>query len=126
VVRKTGRKGRAEGLEGKRMNQNENEKLKDKAEERRIGRRESETIKRESDSGLDFKSSPWAFFDNLPELLRPKVAAKALGLSVATIYDWKHRQKLKKIPPTIFLKINQMLYLHRNELRKWITSLNAS
>jgi predicted DNA-binding transcriptional regulator AlpA len=104
------------------MNQNEKEHVKNEG----IGRTESKAINLEADSGLNFKNSPWVFFDNLPELLRPKVAAKVLGVSVSTIYDWKHRQKLKKIPPTIFLKINQMLYLHRNELRKWITSLNAS
>ncbi len=72
------------------------------------------------------ESSLGSFFENLPDLIRPQIAAKVLGVSVWTIYDWHHRHKLKRIPPTVFLKINQMLYLHRDELRKWITSLNAS
>jgi hypothetical protein len=66
------------------------------------------------------------FFENLPEVIRPDVAASVLGISKETIYDWHYRQKLKNIPPTLFFKINRLLYLRRDELRKWIVSLNPS
>lgn len=67
-----------------------------------------------------------SFFENLPELMRPHVAASALGVSVWTIYDWHHRHKVKNIPPTIFMKIKHLLYIRRDELRRWINSFNAS
>jgi hypothetical protein len=66
------------------------------------------------------------FFENLPEIIRPQVAAAALGISIKTIYDWRYRQKVKGIPPTVFLKINRLLYIRRDELRKWIASYNTS
>lgn len=65
-------------------------------------------------------------FENLPELLRPNMAASALGLSVKTIYNWHYYKVLKEIPPTVFVKIDRILYLRRDELRRWIASLNAS
>ena len=66
------------------------------------------------------------FFENLPEIIRPHVAASVLGVSIKTIYDWHYRHQVKQIPPTLFLKINRLLYLRRDELRKWISSHNPS
>ncbi len=66
------------------------------------------------------------FFDNLPELVRPEVAASALGLSVKTIYDWRYRQKQLKVPQDLFVKFNRFLYLKTPVLRNWITSQNPS
>lgn len=64
------------------------------------------------------------FFDNLPELLRPERAASVLGLSVQTIYDWRYRQKLRRIPDGLFLKLNRILYLRTDVLKGWISSQN--
>lgn len=66
------------------------------------------------------------FFDNLPELVRPEVAATALGLSVKTIYDWRYRQKQLRVPEDLFVKFNRFLYLKTPILRHWITSQNSS
>lgn len=64
------------------------------------------------------------FFENLPDLLRPKRAASVLGLSVKTIYDWRYRQKKRCIPDELFLKINRILYLRTAVLKEWISSQN--
>lgn len=69
---------------------------------------------------------PTLLFENLPELIKPETAAKVLGISVRTIYDWRYRQVLKKVPPTLFLKVNRMLYLRTAILRYWIVSQNGS
>ena len=67
-----------------------------------------------------------SFFDKLPELLRPESAASVLGLSVKTIYDWRYRQKQKKIPERMFLKLNRILYVRTEILKEWIASQNSS
>ena len=66
------------------------------------------------------------FFENLPEMIRPYMAASVLGISIKTIYDWHYRRKVNNIPPTLFIKINRLLYLRRDELRKWVASCNPS
>lgn len=66
----------------------------------------------------------FSFFDNLPKLLRPKGVAEALGLSTATVYDWKYRQKKRHIPAALFIKINRLLYVRTDVLSKWISSQN--
>ncbi len=65
-------------------------------------------------------------FENLPELVKPNVAASVLEISVKTIYDWRYRQKEKKIPADLFLKINRLLYLRTHVLRRWIASQNPT
>lgn len=67
-----------------------------------------------------------AIFDNLPELLRPGTAASVLGISVKTIYDWHYRARTRNVPATLFLKVNRLLYLRTEILRKWIVSQNSS
>jgi hypothetical protein len=64
----------------------------------------------------------YSLFENLPELLRPRLAAKVLGLSVATIYDWKYRGKMRNIPSDLFLKLNRTLYIRTNVLKLWVAS----
>jgi predicted DNA-binding transcriptional regulator AlpA len=68
------------------------------------------------------KSKP--IFDNLPELIKPKQLAELLSISVATVYDWKYKEKTRKIPKDLFLKMNRSLYINTEVLRSWITSLN--
>ena len=70
------------------------------------------------------RSLSGSIFDNLPDLLRPKVAAKLLGLSVKTIYDWKYRGQMRSIPTDLFIKINRSLYVNTRVLRRWILNNN--
>jgi len=67
-----------------------------------------------------------SFFYNLPKLIKPHVLAKELGLSVATIYDWKYRGKMRKIPEDLFLKIAGRLYIRSDVLYNWLMARNAS
>ena len=76
-----------------------------------------EEVKPQTDSKL---------FEKLPELIRPEVLAKELGISVKTIYDWKYQGKTRKIPDDLFLKINRLLYIQTPVLRTWISSQNPS
>ena len=65
-------------------------------------------------------------FDNLPRLLRPDKAAALLGISVKTIYDWRYRGGLRRVPKYLFLKINRTLYLRTDMLAEWIASQNPA
>lgn len=65
-------------------------------------------------------------FNNLPKLIRPKILARELDIAVATIYDWKYRAKMRKIPENLFLKIAGRLYVRTDVLSLWIMSGNAS
>jgi len=67
-----------------------------------------------------------SLFDNLPKLLRPEAVAPLLGLSVSTIYDWRYRCKLRRVPPHLFLKVNRFLYIRTDVLKDWIASQNPS
>lgn len=71
-------------------------------------------------------SSALSFFENLPDLIRPSVAASQLGLSIDTIYNWHYRRKNKKIPADLFVKLNRLLYVRTSSLRDWIASQNSS
>ena len=66
------------------------------------------------------------FFENLPRLMRPQKVAELFELSVTTIYDWKYRAKLKRIPEGLFVKLNRNLYLRTDVLKEWMTSQNPS
>ncbi|TVQ79813.1 MAG: helix-turn-helix domain-containing protein [Bradymonadales bacterium] len=59
-------------------------------------------------------------------MIRPQRAAEILGLSIQTIYDWKYRAKLRKVPESLFIKLNRTLYLRTDVLKEWITSQNPS
>ncbi len=65
-------------------------------------------------------------FENQPELIKPEAVAELLGVSVKTIYDWHYREKLRGVPPGLFLKLNRLLYLRTEVLRQWIRSQNPS
>ena len=60
-------------------------------------------------------------FDNLPNIVRVSVIAPILGLSIKTLYDWNYRRKMRRIPDDLFIKINSVLYIKTEVLRKWIT-----
>ncbi len=55
-------------------------------------------------------------------LLRANDIAKIFGISIETIYDWKYRAKMKKIPDGTFVKINEMLYIRTDLLKNWVLS----
>lgn len=66
------------------------------------------------------------FLSDLPELIKPTTAATLLGVSVKTIYDWRYRQKLRKIPVGFFVKVNRSLLIRTEIMRQWIASQNPS
>ena len=68
-------------------------------------------------------SSP-RLFNNLPDLVKPHVVSELLGVSIKTIYDWNYRQQTRNIPNDLFIKVNRLLYLRTDVLRRWITSQN--
>jgi hypothetical protein len=63
-------------------------------------------------------------FENLPELIKPQLAAKTLGISIKTIYDWHYRGKTRNVPEDLFVKINRLLYIRKTALKRWINSQN--
>ena len=64
----------------------------------------------------------------LPDLIAVELAAKVIGISVKTLYDWKYRGKMrkKKIPPELFAKIGGSLYLRKDTLVDWVFGRNFS
>jgi hypothetical protein len=63
-------------------------------------------------------------FENLPELIKPQLAANTLGISIKTIYDWHYRGKTRNVPEDLFIKINRLLYIRKTALKRWINSQN--
>ena len=64
------------------------------------------------------------FFDNLKGLLTPQEVSQLLGVSPKTIYDWKYRQVIRKVPQGLFVKFNRKLFVRTDILKTWITSQN--
>lgn len=64
------------------------------------------------------------FFDNLKGLLTPQEVSELLGVSPKTIYDWKYRQVIRKVPQGLFVKFNRKLFVRTDILKTWITSQN--
>lgn len=54
------------------------------------------------------------------QLLRATEVAKMLGVSLETIYDWKYRSKIRRIPEGMFLKVSRMLFVRSDLLKQWI------
>ncbi len=65
-------------------------------------------------------------FDNLPKLMRPEQIAELFGYSVATIYDWRYRGKLRGVPDGLFLSLNRRLYIRTDFFLNWIASQNPN
>ena len=63
-------------------------------------------------------------FDNLKGLLSPQELSKLIGVSTETIYDWKYRTVLRKVPHGLFVKFNRKLLIRTDILRNWILSQN--
>ena len=77
-----------------------------------------------SKSQTEQRSHGIPFFENLPELMRPENLASILGMSTKTIYDWRYRQRERKVPKDLFVKFNRSLFIRTDVLRKWIASQN--
>ena len=94
---------------------------------RKIGRKFGKNKKSQNPTfNKDSNKNSDRLFENLPELIRPIVAASALGISVSTIYDWRYRHNERKIPKEFFVKVNRSLLIRTDILRKWIASQNPS
>lgn len=76
------------------------------------------------DPGIDLPKRDQLLFDNLPEIMRPAIAAEILGVSIKTIYDWRYRQKTRNIPDDLFIKFNRFLYIRTSALKKWMNRQN--
>lgn len=74
----------------------------------------------------DYNRDESQLFNNLPDLIKPTVAADLLDVSVKTIYDWRYQAKTRNIPDDLFIKVNRLLYLRTKSLRRWIISQNPS
>ena len=61
-------------------------------------------------------------FDNRKGFLRPHEVATALGISVKTVYDWKHRPWRRKTPEGLFVKFNGQLLIRIELLDRWIST----
>ena len=78
------------------------------------------------DSGKMNECQTISLFNNLPELIKPELAAMVIGISVKTIYDWRYRFKKRRVPAELFVKVNRSLLIRTNVLRQWIASQNPS
>ncbi len=72
----------------------------------------------EARSGFD------ELFENLPEVIAPSDLSKKIGIPVGTIYDWRYRGEMRRIPKQLFLKIGGKLFLSKSILKKWVLQEN--
>lgn len=63
-------------------------------------------------------------FENSKSLLTPQEVCSLLGIAPKTIYDWKYRSVLRKVPVGLFVKFNRKLFIRTDILRNWIISQN--
>lgn len=77
-----------------------------------------------TDEALLMMSSSNQLFENLPDLIKPQLAADTLGISIKTIYDWRYRGKTRNIPSNLFVKLGRLLYVRKEALKHWINSQN--
>ncbi len=66
----------------------------------------------------------FSFFENLKGLLTPQEVSELLGISPKTIYDWKYRPVLRRVPHGLFVKFNRKLFVRTDILKTWIISQN--
>lgn len=72
-------------------------------------------------SNLDQKLDLITFLETEhKKLIRAVDAARMLGISQETVYDWKYRAKMKDIPEDMFVKVSKMLFLRSDLLKMWI------
>lgn len=62
------------------------------------------------------------FFENLPDLIRAENLASLMGLSVKTIYDWRYRARIRRVPAELFLKFRGKLFVRTKVLKQWMAS----
>ncbi len=65
-------------------------------------------------------------FENLKGLLTTQEVSSLLGISPKTIYDWKYRPVVRRVPEGLFVKFNRKLFVRTDILRSWIVSQNTS
>ena len=65
-------------------------------------------------------------FENLPELLTPEIAARALQTTRGTVYQWHYRPKKYDITDGLFLKLGRKLLIRREVLKTWVLSRNRN
>ena len=65
-------------------------------------------------------------FENLKGLLSTQEVSILLGISPKTIYDWKYRPVVRRVPEGLFVKFNRKLFVRTDILRSWIVSQNTS
>lgn len=69
------------------------------------------------------KTAPLALFDNLPELITPKMVCQVLPYERTTIYDWHYRPEKYGVPENLFVKKRNpkdKTLLRRDVLKSWI------
>jgi hypothetical protein len=93
---------------------------------RRLGNSDRQRSARDRSSRKELNECCSDFLADLPELMRPESAAKVLGVSIKTIYDWRYRSEQRKIPAGLFVKINRSLLIRASVFREWIASQNPS
>lgn len=65
-------------------------------------------------------------FENSKELLSPQEVSRLLEISKKTIYDWKYRPVIRRVPDGLFVKFNRKIFIRTDILRNWILSQNRS
>lgn len=59
------------------------------------------------------------------DYLKPAAAAKLLGISIKTIYDWKYRAKSKGIPDDMFFNLRRGFLIRSDVLKEWVIGRKA-
>lgn len=65
-----------------------------------------------------------AFLNGLSGWLTPKEVSDYLKISVLTVYSWKAKSQVRKIPDGLFMKFNRKLFVRADVLKTWIESQN--
>lgn len=65
-------------------------------------------------------------FENLPDLLTPELAARALHTTRGTVYQWHYRPQKYSVIDGMFLKLGRKLLIQREVLKTWVLSRNGN
>lgn len=71
-----------------------------------------------------FMETGLKLFENSKELLSPQEVSHLLEISKKTIYDWKYRPVVRRVPDGLFVKFNRKIFIRTDILRNWILSQN--